>query len=71
MNNISSILCQVMGGLTSLSLVIDHYYHFTAELLMGTWRSYCSLDPDISPTGETHLSPPRRIWFLHQDVREW
>ncbi|ORX41015.1 hypothetical protein BD324DRAFT_640712 [Kockovaella imperatae] len=50
---------------------IDHYYHFVAELLMGTWRTYCSLDPDITAAGETSLPPPKRIWFLHQAVNEW
>ncbi len=54
-----------------MGLVIDHYYHFAAELLLGTWRTYASLDPDITPLGETTLPPPRRIWFLHQSASEW
>jgi hypothetical protein len=51
--------------------VIDHYYHFAAELLLGTWRVYASLDPDITADGRTTLPPPQRIWFMHQDVNEW
>ncbi|GFZ48068.1 hypothetical protein JCM24511_05816 [Saitozyma sp. JCM 24511] len=50
---------------------IDHYYHFSAELLLGTWRTYASLDREISAKGETSLPPPRRIWFLHQSTTEW
>ncbi|WVQ85943.1 hypothetical protein IAT38_008111 [Cryptococcus sp. DSM 104549] len=50
---------------------IDHYYHFAAELLLGAWRAYTSLDQDITATGETSLPPPSRAWFLHQSVSEW
>ena len=52
-------------------LVIDHYYHFAAELLLGSWRTYASLDRAVTPLGETVLPPPRRIWFLHQSVTQW
>ena len=38
---------------------------------MGAWRTYASMDPDITPQGETTLPPPKRMWFLHQDVHEW
>jgi len=38
---------------------------------MGTWRTYASLDPDITAQGTTTLPPPRRMWFLHQNVNEW
>ncbi|ODN99466.1 hypothetical protein L198_03310 [Cryptococcus wingfieldii CBS 7118] len=51
--------------------VIDHYYHFAAELLLGIWRTYTSYDQDISPAGETSLLAPKRMWFLHQSVDEW
>ena len=54
-----------------MRIVIDHYYHFAAELLLGSWRTYATLDPNISPLGETVLPPPRRIWFLHQTTSEW
>lgn len=53
------------------STVIDHYYHFSAELLLGAWRAYASLDKNITPKGETTLPPPRRAWFLHQNADQW
>ncbi|EIW69813.1 hypothetical protein TREMEDRAFT_61582 [Tremella mesenterica DSM 1558] len=63
-----------MSGMTWLwndGQFMDHYYHFAAELLMGTWRTYATYDPDITPTGQTTLVPPKRIWFLHQHSEEW
>ncbi|WVR08542.1 hypothetical protein IAU60_005597 [Kwoniella sp. DSM 27419] len=50
---------------------IDHYYHFAAELLLGAWRAYSIYDEHITPTGETSLPPPKRMWFLHQSITEW
>ncbi len=52
-------------------LVVDHYYHFAAELLMGAWRSHAVYAPDFGPRGETQLAPPERLWFLHQTVDQW
>lgn len=52
-------------------IVLDHYYHFAAELLLGLWRTYTSLDQDISATGSTKLAAPQRMWFLHQNTSEW
>ncbi|WWD20713.1 hypothetical protein CI109_105189 [Kwoniella shandongensis] len=63
-----------MDGMTFLfndGQFIDHYYHFAAELLMGAWRTYASLDEDISSLGETSLPAPKRMWFLHQTISEW
>ncbi|KAK4688610.1 hypothetical protein P7C73_g1504, partial [Tremellales sp. Uapishka_1] len=63
-----------MKGMTWLfndGQFIDHYYHFAAELLLGTWRTYASMDSYILPSGETNLPPPERIWFLHQSADEW
>lgn len=63
-----------MDGMTFLfndGQFIDHYYHFAAELLLGVWRAYSSYDENISATGETSLSAPKRMWFLHQSVSEW
>lgn len=50
---------------------MDHYYHFAAELLLGAWRAHCAYDQEITPYGETKLSPPSRIWFMHQDEKQW
>ncbi|KAL7422875.1 hypothetical protein Q5752_002172 [Cryptotrichosporon argae] len=63
--------CKLSGSDNMLRPVIDHYYHFAAELLLGTWRTYASLDPHITATGQTSLPPPRRAWFLHQSATEW
>ncbi|KAK8850528.1 hypothetical protein IAR55_004446 [Kwoniella newhampshirensis] len=63
-----------MDGMTFLfndGQFIDHYYHFAAELLLGTWRTYASFDQDITAAGETTLPAPRRVWFLHQTIAEW
>lgn len=51
--------------------VLDHYYHFAAELLLGIWRTYASLDQDITANGITKLPAPKRMWFLHQAPDEW
>ncbi|KAH9042482.1 hypothetical protein EDB85DRAFT_1915292 [Lactarius pseudohatsudake] len=50
---------------------ITHYYHWSAELFFGFWRSYSSLDPFIPPSGKTALPPPRRILFSHLDADHW
>ncbi|WWC92261.1 uncharacterized protein L201_007215 [Kwoniella dendrophila CBS 6074] len=63
-----------MDGMTFLfndGQFIDHYYHFAAELMLGAWRAYASYDEHITAKGETALPPPRRVWFLHQNVNEW
>lgn len=49
--------------------VASHYYHFTAEILFGMWRTYSSLVLNIPASG--HLGPgnalpaPRRFVFPH------
>nr|XP_019007353.1 uncharacterized protein I206_07919 [Kwoniella pini CBS 10737]OCF46134.1 hypothetical protein I206_07919 [Kwoniella pini CBS 10737] len=63
-----------MDGMTFLfndGQFIDHYYHFAAELMLGAWRSYAVYDEHISADGETSLPPPQRVWFLHQNIKEW
>ncbi|KAF9561323.1 hypothetical protein CPC08DRAFT_742558 [Agrocybe pediades] len=50
---------------------ITHYYHWSAELWYGFWRTYSSLDGSISAEGNTTLPPPRRILFNHLDNFHW
>ncbi|KAF7346010.1 hypothetical protein MSAN_01826900 [Mycena sanguinolenta] len=50
---------------------VRHYYHWAAELWFGFWRAYSSLDPTISPSGNTTLPPPRRMWFNRLDAFRW
>ncbi|KAI0746550.1 hypothetical protein C8Q80DRAFT_1175836 [Daedaleopsis nitida] len=50
---------------------ITHYYHWSAELFFGFWRTYSSLDPAIPPSGETSLPAPRRMIFPHIDAANW
>ncbi|KAI0060492.1 hypothetical protein BV25DRAFT_1992823 [Artomyces pyxidatus] len=50
---------------------ITHYYHWSAELFFGFWRTYSSLDPLIPATGHTRLPPPRRLLFTHLDAAHW
>ncbi|KAH9855649.1 hypothetical protein C2E23DRAFT_866735 [Lenzites betulinus] len=50
---------------------ITHYYHWSAELFFGFWRTYSSLDPIIPPSGETSLPAPRRLIFSHLDAANW
>ncbi|KAI0938832.1 hypothetical protein AcW1_001531 [Taiwanofungus camphoratus] len=50
---------------------ITHYYHWSAELFFGFWRTYSSLDPGIPPSGETSLPAPRRLIFPHLDAANW
>ena len=35
------------------------------------WRTYSSLDPSITPNGETSLPAPRRLIFTHIDAANW
>lgn len=50
---------------------ITHYYHWSAELWFGFWRTYSSLDPYISSHGNTTLPPPRRLIFNRLDGYHW
>lgn len=50
---------------------LDHYYHFAAELLVGLWRTYASLDPTITAQGTTHLPSPSRMIFPHVSAGKW
>ncbi|KAJ7465288.1 hypothetical protein FB451DRAFT_1488942 [Mycena latifolia] len=71
---------QILDGVTlNLGLVfvndppqfVRHYYHWAAELWFGFWRTYSSLDPLISATGNTTLPPPRRMLFNRLDAFRW
>ena len=48
---------------TDAKQFVTHYYHFTAEIVFGLWRTYSTLDPYITPDGQTTL-PPIRHWSL-------
>ncbi|KAG8216197.1 hypothetical protein J3R82DRAFT_8223 [Butyriboletus roseoflavus] len=50
---------------------ITHYYHWSAELFFGLWRTYSSLDPFISADGSSSLPALRRIWFVHAEADRW
>ncbi|KAH8116523.1 hypothetical protein DFH11DRAFT_1506336, partial [Phellopilus nigrolimitatus] len=50
---------------------ITHYYHFSAELLFGLWRTYTALDPFIGSDAHTTLPPPRRLVFRHVESSQW
>ncbi|CAE6531972.1 unnamed protein product [Rhizoctonia solani] len=51
---------------------INHYYHFAAELLMGTWRMLASYDPHINVRGEyTKIPTPARAVFPHVEAKVW
>ena len=50
---------------------ITHYYHWSAELWFGFWRTYSSTDPTITVQGDTLLQPPRRIMFNRLDNFHW
>jgi len=57
--------------LTRPSFSITHYYHWSAELWYGFWRTYTSLAPSISAEGNTTLLPARRLLFNHLDNFHW
>lgn len=44
---------------------------FAAEMLVGLWRTYASLDPTITPAGVTHLPAPSRMLFPHTQAGKW
>jgi hypothetical protein len=44
---------------------------FAAELLVGLWRTYSSLDPHITPGGKTHLPSPTRMILPHVPAGRW
>ncbi|KAG8981615.1 hypothetical protein FRB94_006688 [Tulasnella sp. JGI-2019a] len=51
---------------------IGHYYHFSAEIFFGLWRTYSVLDPDISANGDTILTAPGRLILPHAPHgRDW
>ncbi|KAG8966477.1 hypothetical protein FRC03_011926 [Tulasnella sp. 419] len=64
-------LCHLQFLVNDPPQFVAHYYHYTAELLLGMWRAYTSLDPEIPSTGETSLPPPRRWVFPHTPSSKW
>ena len=56
---------------TDANQFISHYYHFSAELLFGLWRTYTSLDTFIPENGQTNLPSPRRFLFRHVKEEQW
>lgn len=50
---------------------VTHYYHWSAELWFGFWRTYASLDPSITHDGDTTLPPIRRLLFNNLDAYHW
>ena len=46
-------------------------FSFAAELLVGLWRTYSSLDPTIASNGHTHLTSPSRMIFPHAAAGKW
>ncbi|KAL5537168.1 hypothetical protein ACEPAF_991 [Sanghuangporus sanghuang] len=56
---------------TDSTQFIAHYYHFSAEILFGLWRTYTALDPFITPDGHTALPAPRRFLFRHVPSSHW
>ncbi|KAL0578940.1 hypothetical protein V5O48_003031 [Marasmius crinis-equi] len=66
---------QVIGGMTFLvndpPQFLNHYYHWSAELTFGLWRTYSSLDTGITENGTTTLPPPRRMLFNRLDASHW
>ncbi|KAJ7134322.1 hypothetical protein C8R44DRAFT_869977 [Mycena epipterygia] len=66
---------QIMDGVTyfvnDTPQFLRHYYHWCAELWFGFWRTYSTLDPSISASGNTTLPPPRRMLFNRLDAFRW
>ncbi|KAF8887177.1 hypothetical protein BD779DRAFT_1528535 [Infundibulicybe gibba] len=66
---------QIIDGVTFLvndpPQFITHYYHWSAELWFGLWRTYTSLDPSISADGNTTLPPAQRLMFSNFDAHHW
>ncbi|KAF8889235.1 hypothetical protein CPB85DRAFT_1231542, partial [Mucidula mucida] len=66
---------QIIDGVTFFindpQQYITHYYHWSAELWFGLWRTYSSLDRHITINGTTSLPPPRRLMFNRIDAQHW
>ncbi|KAH7921272.1 hypothetical protein BV22DRAFT_1096764 [Leucogyrophana mollusca] len=50
---------------------ITHYYHWSAELFFGFWRTYSSLAPSSSTVQPAALPALRRVLFAHADADHW
>lgn len=56
----------------SLILLDPHcLFHFTLEIFIGLWRTYSSLDTNITPDGHTSLPPPSRFIFPNLPYGGW
>ncbi|PFH53395.1 hypothetical protein AMATHDRAFT_79208 [Amanita thiersii Skay4041] len=66
---------QILDGVTLFvndpPQFITHYYHWSAELWFGFWRTYSSIDTNITPNGNTTLPSTHRILFNHLDAFHW
>ncbi|KAJ7223168.1 hypothetical protein GGX14DRAFT_427098 [Mycena pura] len=66
---------QILDGVTYFvndsPQFIQHYYHWSAELWFGFWRTYSALDPFITVSGNTTLPPPCRMVFNRLDAFRW
>ncbi|KAF8630885.1 hypothetical protein AX17_005243 [Amanita inopinata Kibby_2008] len=66
---------QILDGVTFLvndpPQFITHYYHWSAELWFGLWRTYSTLDTSITASGNTTLPAARRLLFNHLDAFHW
>ncbi|OCF73830.1 hypothetical protein I204_05675 [Kwoniella mangroviensis CBS 8886] len=69
--NSASLVSGVSFLVNDPSQFLDHYYHFAAELLVGLWRTYSSLDPTINAQGITHLPSPSRMVMPHVAAGKW
>jgi hypothetical protein len=57
--------------LLKTSTSVTHYFHWSAELIFGFWRTYSSIDTSITASGNTTLPPPRRMIFIHIAADRW
>ncbi|KAG8698063.1 hypothetical protein FRC11_014666, partial [Ceratobasidium sp. 423] len=54
------------------AVLINHYYHFAVELLMGAWRMLASYGPHVNARGEYAKIPtPARAIFLPVEPKVW
>ena len=69
--NCTSLLTSLPLWSLNPSTSVTHYFHWSAELMFGFWRTYSSLDPSITSSGNTTLAPPRRMFFVHISADRW
>ncbi|KAG8921896.1 hypothetical protein FRC01_014771 [Tulasnella sp. 417] len=49
----------------------DDEDHFSLEVMPGLWRTFSTLDPDITIGGNTYLPAPSRFIFPHLSSGQW